>query len=121
MSSLGSCSPSPEASISCGSVLGPLRSLREAASRLGDVPGTIRRLRELKALGLQLAIDDLGTGYSSLGYLQQFPIDRIKIDKSFVDQLDTAEGKALAEGIINLARSLTLDTIAEGRGPAPTW
>jgi diguanylate cyclase (GGDEF)-like protein len=81
---------------------------------IGDVPGTIRRLRELKALGVQLAIDDFGTGYSSLGYLQQFPIDRIKIDKSFVDQLDTAEGKALAEGIINLARSLALDTIAEG-------
>jgi len=79
-----------------------------------DVPGTIRHLRELKGLGVQLAIDDFGTGYSSLGYLQQFPVDRIKIDKSFVDQLDTAEGKALAEGIISLARSLTLEPIAEG-------
>jgi EAL domain-containing protein (putative c-di-GMP-specific phosphodiesterase class I) len=72
---------------------------------IDDVQGTIGRLCELKNLGVQLAIDDFGTGYSSLGYLQQFPINRIKIDKSFVDQLGTAEGNALVEGIVNLARS----------------
>lgn len=79
-----------------------------------DVDATIRRLRELKELGVQLAVDDFGTGYSSLGYLSQFPLDRIKIDKSFVDQLDTAHGRAMAEGILNLARSLTLQATAEG-------
>ena len=79
-----------------------------------DVAATVRRLRELKSLGVHLAVDDFGTGFSSLGYLSQFPIDRIKIDKSFVDQLHTAQGRALAEGILSLARSLDLEAIAEG-------
>ncbi len=96
--------------------IAPERLILEIAESMmmTDVPRTVARLAELKALGVQLAVDDFGTGYSSLAYLQQFPIYRIKIDKSFVDRLDTSEGRALAEGIINLARSLTLERIAEG-------
>jgi diguanylate cyclase (GGDEF)-like protein len=79
-----------------------------------DMATTVDRLRELKELGVLLAIDDFGTGYSSLAYLQQFPIDQIKIDKTFVDRIGSPEGQALAEGIINMARALTLEPIAEG-------
>jgi EAL domain-containing protein (putative c-di-GMP-specific phosphodiesterase class I) len=73
------------------------------------------RLNELKALGLRLAIDDFGTGYSNLSYLQQFPVDILKIDKSFVTQLATKDGQtALASTIVGLATTLKLNTVAEG-------
>ena len=76
---------------------------------------TLTRLRELKALGVRLAIDDFGTGYSSLSYLQRFPIDAVKIDRSFTHELRTgAQGIALMRTIIALARMLDLYTIAEG-------
>jgi EAL domain-containing protein (putative c-di-GMP-specific phosphodiesterase class I) len=72
-------------------------------------------LAELKASGIRLAIDDFGTGYSSLSYLKGLPIDVIKIDKSFVDGIDTSElQQALAESIIRMARTLGLEVIAEG-------
>ena len=72
-------------------------------------------LTELKASGVRLAIDDFGTGYSSLSYLQELPIDVLKIDKSFVDGIDTSEQQqALVEGIIRIARTLELEVIAEG-------
>jgi diguanylate cyclase (GGDEF)-like protein/PAS domain S-box-containing protein len=72
-------------------------------------------LMALKASGVRLAIDDFGTGYSSLSYLEELPIDVLKIDKSFVDRIDTSEQKkALAEGIIRIARTLRLEVIAEG-------
>src|ERR1700677_1134955 len=72
-------------------------------------------LAELKASGIRLAIDDFGTGYSSLLYLKGLPIDVIKIDKSFVDGIDTSElQQALAESIIRMARTLGLEVIAEG-------
>jgi len=76
---------------------------------------TLERLRALKGLGLNLAIDDFGTGYSSLGYLQQFPIDVLKIDKSFVQAvgIDGAD-PVLARAIIALGRTLQIETIAEG-------
>ena len=76
---------------------------------------TLERLRALKGLGLNLAIDDFGTGYSSLGYLQQFPIDVLKIDRSFVEAVGNAEvDPVLARAIIALGRTLQIETIAEG-------
>ena len=76
---------------------------------------TLGRLRELKALGVRLAIDDFGTGYSSLSYLQQFPVDILKIDRSFTEQLlRGGNNDALARTIISLGDLLSLRTIAAG-------
>ncbi|GID23237.1 hypothetical protein Aab01nite_68270 [Paractinoplanes abujensis] len=78
-------------------------------------PATLHRLNGLKALGVRLAIDDFGTGYSSLAYLRRFPVDIIKIDKSFVDDVvDEPTAAALTHGIIQLGRALQLSTVAEG-------
>jgi diguanylate cyclase (GGDEF)-like protein/PAS domain S-box-containing protein len=80
-----------------------------------NVEVIIERLRELKELGVELAIDDFGTGYSSLSYLKNFPIDILKLDKSFVDDIgDATANGALAESIVMLAKKLNLQTIAEG-------
>ena len=80
-----------------------------------DAEAAISRLHQLKRLGVQLAIDDFGTGYSSLGYLRQFPIDIIKIDKSFVSPLDGQERESqLVRTIVDLARGLGTKTVAEG-------
>jgi diguanylate cyclase (GGDEF)-like protein len=76
---------------------------------------TMRQLEETRALGVRLAIDDFGTGYSSLAYLRRFPVDIIKIDKSFVDDVvDEPTAAALTLGIIQLGQALNLSTIAEG-------
>jgi diguanylate cyclase (GGDEF)-like protein len=73
------------------------------------------RLARLKALGLSIAVDDFGTGYSSLSYLQQFPVDALKIDKSFVDSVAASpQDSALARTIVELGRGMRLETIAEG-------
>jgi diguanylate cyclase (GGDEF)-like protein/PAS domain S-box-containing protein len=72
-------------------------------------------LAELKAIGVRLAIDDFGTGYSSLSYLRELPVDVLKMDKSFVDGIAVSEQRlALAEGIVQIARTLRLEVIAEG-------
>jgi EAL domain-containing protein (putative c-di-GMP-specific phosphodiesterase class I) len=73
------------------------------------------RLDELKRIGVRLALDDFGTGYSSLSYLQRFPIDIVKIDKSFIDGMVTETGDGnLVEAIVNLSQALGLETTAEG-------
>ena len=80
-----------------------------------DTEATIAKLQRLKDLGIRLAIDDFGTGYSSLSYLQRFPVDILKIDKSFIDKLGQgSEGNAVAKAIIMMGDSLNLKTIAEG-------
>lgn len=76
---------------------------------------TLEQLRALKGLGINLAIDDFGTGYSSLGYLQQFPIDVLKIDRTFVEAVgNNEEDPVLARAIIALGRTLDIETVAEG-------
>lgn len=76
---------------------------------------TLETLRALKALGVRLAIDDFGTGYSSLGYLQQFPIDLLKIDRTFVDAVALEDrDPVLVRAIIALGHTLGIATIAEG-------
>ncbi|MFZ6771746.1 EAL domain-containing protein [Undibacterium sp. SXout7W] len=72
------------------------------------------RLNQLKALGVSIAIDDFGTGFSSLSYLDKLPVDRLKIDRAFVQQIDTPEGPRIAELITQLGQKLGLQVIAEG-------
>jgi diguanylate cyclase (GGDEF)-like protein len=80
-----------------------------------DAHDTVRRLATLKALGVRIAIDDFGTGYSSLSYLRQFPVDVLKIDRSFVTAMTTSSGgMALVRTMLELARALNLETVAEG-------
>jgi diguanylate cyclase (GGDEF)-like protein/PAS domain S-box-containing protein len=80
-----------------------------------DAESVISRMLELKAIGVSFAVDDFGTGYSSLSYLKRFPIDILKVDKSFVDEVgDSAKAGALAKAIVQLGNSLNLDTVAEG-------
>jgi diguanylate cyclase (GGDEF)-like protein len=84
-------------------------------SLMHDVAATIPRLEALKELGVHLAIDDFGTGYSSLAYLRQFPIDILKIDRSFISGIvDTREAAALVHTLVQLGKVLGLETIAEG-------
>jgi diguanylate cyclase (GGDEF)-like protein len=80
-----------------------------------DAQTAVSRLTELKTLGVALALDDFGTGYSSLSYLRQFPIDVLKIDRSFVSGLgESAEGAALVHTMVQLGQALRLRTVAEG-------
>jgi EAL domain-containing protein (putative c-di-GMP-specific phosphodiesterase class I) len=80
-----------------------------------DVDATATTLNALKALGVRLAIDDFGTGYSSLSYLGRFPIDELKIDRSFVAAMNTGpDESALVRSIVKLGETLHLETVAEG-------
>ncbi|MGF1548319.1 MAG: putative bifunctional diguanylate cyclase/phosphodiesterase [Thiotrichales bacterium] len=80
-----------------------------------DGDAALNTLRELKAVGVQLAIDDFGTGYSSLAYLKQFPIDRLKIDRTFVSAINVdARDRAIAAAVIAMAESMNLSVTAEG-------
>jgi diguanylate cyclase (GGDEF)-like protein len=76
---------------------------------------TARRLHELKDLGIKIAVDDFGTGYSSLSHLRQFPVDVLKIDRSFVSQLaEGGEGEILLHTLVQLGKALEIETTAEG-------
>jgi EAL domain-containing protein (putative c-di-GMP-specific phosphodiesterase class I) len=76
---------------------------------------TLRLLHALRALGIRIALDDFGTGYSSLSYLQSFPFDKLKIDRSFIQNLLTRDGAtAIVHAITELANALGIETTAEG-------
>ena len=80
-----------------------------------NTDANLERFQRLKALGVKLAIDDFGTGYSSLSYLHRFPIDILKIDRSFVSRLTNSDnGPELTRAVITLGETLGLDTVAEG-------
>ncbi len=82
---------------------------------LDDTDMTLRIMDDLKAAGVRLSLDDFGTGWSSLAYLKRFPLDRIKIDRSFVrDIVNDASTAAIVHSILDLARQLQLDCVAEG-------
>ncbi|PFH82605.1 EAL domain-containing protein [Bacillus sp. AFS088145] len=80
-----------------------------------DAEETILIMNELKALGVRLSMDDFGTGYSSFSYLRQFPIDKLKIDKSFIDEIETqTNAEAIITAIIKLGKTLGYEMVAEG-------
>jgi diguanylate cyclase (GGDEF)-like protein/PAS domain S-box-containing protein len=82
---------------------------------LQDVENVMRTMRELKAIGVKLAIDDFGTGYSSLSYLKRFSVDKLKIDQSFIrDLCIDSDDAAIVKAVIELGKSMNLETIAEG-------
>jgi EAL domain-containing protein (putative c-di-GMP-specific phosphodiesterase class I) len=82
---------------------------------IGDFPRALSVLRRLKALGIRIAMDDFGAGYSSLSYLQSFPFDKIKIDRAFIANLErNPQSSAIVRAVINLGRGLDLPVIAEG-------
>jgi EAL domain-containing protein (putative c-di-GMP-specific phosphodiesterase class I) len=82
---------------------------------MDDAEHTRRVLHDLKDLGIRVSIDDFGTGYSSLSYLRRFPIDTLKIDRSFVSHIDgDEENRQIVKTIMLLASNLGMDVIAEG-------
>jgi diguanylate cyclase (GGDEF)-like protein/PAS domain S-box-containing protein len=85
------------------------------SAMMKNVDLSVLRLRELRDLRVRIAIDDFGAGYSSLGYIRQFPVDILKVDKSFIDRIDEGEKElALAAAIIDMAKVLNLRPVAEG-------
>ena len=86
----------------------------ELKSEIGKID-LIKELAQLKEMGVVLSVDDFGTGYSSLSYLQRLPVDELKIDQSFIAQLERSEpGRAITSSIIFLGHRLGLKTLAEG-------
>ncbi len=82
---------------------------------MSNAEETAERLAQIKELGVRVAIDDFGTGYSSLAYLQRFPVDALKIDRSFITRLrEDADGETLIRTLVQLGKSLSIETLAEG-------
>jgi len=82
---------------------------------MADPSGAVEMLQQIKSLGIRLAIDDFGTGYSSLSYLHRFPLDTLKIDRSFISSMcEGGEGMEIARTILPMANNLRLDVVAEG-------
>ncbi len=80
-----------------------------------DTDATVLRLAALKDLGVRIAIDDFGTGYSSMAHLQQFPVDALKIDRSFITQMThNREGETILRTLVQLGKALSIETLAEG-------
>jgi sensor c-di-GMP phosphodiesterase-like protein len=81
---------------------------------LDDIDYSVMTLKRLRESGVSIAIDDFGTGYSSLSYLRKLPVDVLKIDKSFIDDIDDESAAELINTIITIGKQLSLDIVAEG-------
>jgi len=81
---------------------------------MDDVDQAIETMQALHDAGFQLAMDDFGTGYSSLSYLKRFPIQKVKIDRSFISELENDDSKSITRAIIQMSHSLGLNVLAEG-------
>ncbi|HET6720951.1 MAG TPA: EAL domain-containing protein, partial [Rhodocyclaceae bacterium] len=93
----------------------PTLELEITESILIDEPLVVmQNIEALRRAGVVITVDDFGTGYSSLGYLRQLPIDCVKIDRSFVQEIDNGKGDLFVETILDLARKLGLETVGEG-------
>jgi EAL domain-containing protein (putative c-di-GMP-specific phosphodiesterase class I) len=79
-----------------------------------DLPVTLRMMEQLRVLGIRFSIDDFGTGYSSLAHLKRLPVDEVKIDRSFVQELETERDDVIVRSTINLGHALNLKVVAEG-------
>tara|TARA_B100001179_G_scaffold189027_1_gene145400 strand:- start:464 stop:877 length:414 start_codon:yes stop_codon:yes gene_type:complete len=80
-----------------------------------DVENTFRLLTKLRALGIQILLDDFGVGYSALSYLERFHFDKVKIDRSFIGKISTSPAaKAVIEAVVSLCRALGMGIVAEG-------
>ena len=107
-----------------GSLIRPMEELNVCPSKLeieitegvliDNVKKVIKKLELLKAFGCRISIDDFGTGYSSLAYLRQFPLDKLKIDRTFIKGIPASDDGVIAKGVIILADLLNLEVIAEG-------
>lgn len=89
-------------------------TLEVTETMLGHPEQAARQLQDLHQLGVRVSLDDFGTGYSSLSRISHYPLQELKIDRTFVQQIGTEKGDALVKTIINLARHLDLDVVAEG-------
>ena len=81
---------------------------------MDNATAVAKQLSDLKDLGIRLGIDDFGTGYSSLNYLSSFPVDTLKVDRSFVNRMENNDGLEIVKTIINLAHNLRMEVVAEG-------
>jgi len=80
-----------------------------------DIEQAVLRLASVKELGVRIAIDDFGTGYSSMAHLQRFPVDALKIDRSFIMRMtDNQEGETIIRTLVKLGKALSIETFAEG-------
>ena len=79
-----------------------------------DIDTTLEHLQRIKSMGFTLSLDDFGTGFSSLNYLQKMPIDYLKLDKTLIDAIASQSGKEVVEMILHLAERLSLEVVAEG-------
>jgi EAL domain-containing protein (putative c-di-GMP-specific phosphodiesterase class I) len=88
---------------------------------MDDTDLAVERLRALKELGVALALDDFGTGYSSLSYLSRFPVDILKMDRSFLQEGSSPEARGLATAVVGLGATLALEVVAEGIEVTEQW